>query len=110
MIKEEIDSVKIEHRGGYGDGCYWNITMMVQPLPGNSGRVPCYADMVEAAEGILRQAKGLGRKWHASTAEVMGWSSDCGAEGRGILTPHRYRVTLDMVELDMADKLGDEVA
>ena len=59
MIKEEIDQVHIEHRG---EARYWNITMFVVPLPGNSGRVPCYADLVEEAEDVLRKAKGLGRE------------------------------------------------
>ena len=95
MIKEEIDSIKIEHRG---EQRYWNITMFMFPLRGNSGRVPCYADLVEAAEDILRGAKGLGSEWSASNAEVMAWSS---RDGRGVLTPDRFRVTLDMVTKDM---------
>ena len=95
MIKEEIDQVHIEHRG---EAKYWNITMFVVPLPGNSGKVPCYADLVEAAEDVLRKAKGLGREWFPSNAEVMAWSSK---DDRGILTPDRFRVTLDMVTKDM---------
>ena len=46
MTKEEIDQVHIEHRS---EAKYWNITMFVVPRPGNSGKVPCYADLVEAA-------------------------------------------------------------
>ena len=95
MIKEEIDGIKIEHRG---EQRYWNITMFVVPMCGNSGKVPCYADLVEAAEDILRKAKGLGKEWFASNAEVMAWSS---RDDRGLLTPHRFRVTLDMVTKDM---------
>lgn len=95
MTKEEIDSVKIEHRG---EQRYWNITMSTIPLRGNSGKVPCYADLVEAAEDILRKAKGLGKGWFPSNAEVMAWSS---RDNRGILTPHRFLVTLDMVTEDM---------
>ena len=91
MIKEEIDQVHIEHRS---EAKYWNITMFVVPLPGNSGRVPCYADRVAAAEDVLRNAKGLGREWFPSNAEVMAWSSK---DDRGILTPDRFRVTLDMI-------------
>lgn len=95
MTKEEIDDINIEHRG---EQRYWNITMFVVPRPGNSGKVPCYADLVEAAEDVIRKAKGLGREWFASNAEVMAWSSK---DGRGILTPNRFRVTLDMVTKDM---------
>lgn len=95
MIKEEIDDIKIEHRG---EQRYWNVTMFVTPLRGNSGKVPCYADLVEAAEDVLRKAKGLGREWFPSNAEVMAWSS---RDDRGILTPDRLRVTLDMVTKDM---------
>lgn len=95
MTKEEIDSIKIEHRS---EQRYWNITMFVVPMRGNSGKVPCYADLVEAAEDVLRKAKGLGREWFASNAEVMAWSS---GDDRGILTPGRFRVTLDMVTKDM---------
>ena len=93
MIKEEIESIKIEHRG---EERYWNITMFTVPLPGNSGKVPCYADLVEAAEDVLREAKGLGREWYARNAEVMAWSDN---NERGIITPHRFRVTLDMALL-----------
>lgn len=95
MTKEEIDSVKIEHRG---EQRYWNITMFVVPMRGNSGKVPCYAGLVEAAEDVLRKAKGLGKEWFASNAEVMAWSS---RDDRGILTPDRLRVMLDMVTKDM---------
>jgi len=95
MIKEEIDAIKIEHRG---EPRYWNITMFVVPKRGNGNKVPSYADLVEAAERILREVKDLGREWFASNAEVMAWSS---RDDRGILTPHRFRVTLDMVTKDM---------
>lgn len=95
MIKEEIDSIKIEHRG---EQRYWNITMFVVPRPGNSGKDSCYADLVKAAEDVLRKAKGLGKEWLASNAEVMAWSS---RDDRGILTPDRFRVTLDMITKDM---------
>ena len=91
MISEEIDSIKIEHRG---EAKYWNITMFVVPMRGNSGKVSCYADLVVEAEDVLRKAKGLGREWFPSNAEVMAWSS---RDDRGVLTPDRYRVTLDMV-------------
>lgn len=91
MTKEEIDTVHIEHRGPEK---YWNISIFVVPKPGNSGKVPCYAELVEAAEDILRQTKGLGREWRARNAEVMAWSDN--AE-RGMLTPFRFRVTLDMI-------------
>lgn len=95
MTKEEIDGINIEHRGGQR---YWNITMFVVPVRGNSGKVPRYADLVEAAEDVIRKVKGLGREWFPSNAEVMAWSS---RDGRGILTPNRFRVTLDMVTEDM---------
>lgn len=91
MTKEEIDQVHIEHRS---EAKYWNITMFVVPLPGNSGKVPCYADLVEAAEDVLRKAKGLGKEWYARNAEVMAWSDNT---ERGVLTPNRFRVTLDMI-------------
>lgn len=95
MTKEEIDSIKIEHRG---EQRYWNITMFTVPLRGNSGKVSCYADLVEMAEDVLRKAKGLGKEWFPSNAEVMAWSS---RNDRGLLTPHRFRVTLDMMTEDM---------
>jgi Leu/Phe-tRNA-protein transferase len=72
--------------------------MFVVPKRGNGNKVPCYADLVEAAEDVLRKAKGLGREWFASNAEVMAWSSK---DDRGILTPDRFRVTLDMITKDM---------
>ena len=71
--------------------------MFTVPLPGSSGKVPCYADLVEAAEDVLRDAKGLGKEWYVSNAEVMAWSDNT---ERGVLTPHRFRVTLDMVIKD----------
>lgn len=95
MTKEEIDRISIEHRG---EPRYWNITMFAVPLPGNSGKVPCYADLVEAAETILRNAKGLGSEWYVSNAEVMAWSDK---NDRGVLIPGRFRVTLDMIAKDM---------
>ena len=94
MTRKEIDSIHIEHRG---EPRYWSITMFTVPLPDNSGKVPCYADLVEAAEGVLRDAKGLGKEWYVSNAEVMAWSDHI---ERGVLTPHRFRVTLDMVIKD----------
>lgn len=103
MTKEEIDQVHIEHRGVTK---YWNITMFTVPRPGSSGRVPCYADLVEAAEDVLRKAKGLGIEWHARNAEVMAWSDN---DDRGILTPYRFRVTLDMVEKDMEEPSNEDV-
>lgn len=103
MIKEEIDSIKIEHRS---EEKYWNITMFVVPLPGNSGKVPCYADLVEAAEDVLRKAKGLGREWYARNAEVMAWSDNT---ERGVLTPNRFRVTLDMITKAMEDNADADV-
>lgn len=95
MTKEEIDRISIEHRG---EPKYWNITMFTVPMRGNSGKVPCYADLVEAAEDVLRKAKGLGKEWFPSNAEVMAWSS---RDDRGVCTPDRFRVTLDMVTEDM---------
>jgi hypothetical protein len=95
MTKEEIDNIKIEHRS---EQRYWNITMFTVPLRGNSGKIPCYADLVEMAEDVLRKAKGLGKEWFPSNAEVMAWSSQ---DNRGISTPYRFRVTLDMVTEDM---------
>ena len=100
MIRKEIDSIRIEHRG---EPRYWSITMFTVPLTGNSGKVPCYADLVEAAEDILRRDKGLSDEWYARNAEVMAWSDS--AE-RGVLTPHRFRVTLDMVAKAMEDNNG----
>lgn len=103
MIKEEIDQVHIEHRS---EAKYWNITMFVVPLPGNSGKVPCYADLVEAAEDVLRKAKGLGREWYARNAEVMAWSD---STERGVLTPNRFRVTLDMITKAMEGNADADV-
>ena len=100
MTRKEIDSIHIERRG---ESRYWNITMFTVPLPGNSGKVPCYADLVEAAEDVLRDAKGLGKEWYVRNAEVMAWSDS--AE-RGVLTPHRFRVTLDMVAKATEDNNG----
>ena len=100
MTRQEIDSIRIEHRG---EPKYWNITMFTVPLPGNSGKVPCYADLVETAEGILRYAKGLGKEWYARNAEVMAWSDNA---DRGVLTPNRFRVTLDMVAKATEDNNG----
>ena len=100
MTRKEIDSIHIERRGELR---YWNITMFTVPLPGNSGKVPCYADLVETAEGILRYAKGLGKEWYACNAEVMAWS---GNAERGVLTPHRFRVTLDIVAKTTEDNNG----
>ena len=102
MIKEEIDDIKIERRG---EQRYWNVTMFVTPLRGNSGKVPCYAELVEMAEDVIRKAKGLGSKWFPSNAEVMAWSSK---DDRGILTPDRFRVTLDMVTKDMESVPDDD--
>ena len=98
MTKKEIDRVCIEPRG---EPKYWNITIFMVPLPGNSGKIPCYADLVEAAEGILRSTKGLGKEWYARNAEVMAWSD---SNARGVLTPGRFRVTLDMVAEEMEDR------
>lgn len=91
MTKEEIDQVHIEHRGVLK---YWNITMFVVPRPGNGGKFPYYNELVEMAERVLRDAQGLGKSWYARNAEVMAWSSNT---ERGVLTPDRYRVTLDMI-------------
>ena len=103
MTKEEIDDIKIERRG---EPRYWNITMFVVPKRGNGNKVPSYADLVVAAEGVLREAKGLGREWFPSDAEVMAWSS---RNDRGILTPDRLRVTLDMVTKDMEAPSDEDV-
>ena len=102
MTKEEVDQVHIEHRGATK---YWNITMFAGPRPGNSGKVPCYADLVAMAEDILRTAKDLGMEWYTRNAEVMAWSS---RDDRGIHTPDRFRVTLDMVTKDMEDSSGQD--
>ena len=99
MTKKEIERICIEPRG---EPKYWNITMFTVPLPGNSGKVPCYADLVEAAETILRNAKGLGSEWYVSNAEVMAWSNN---NDRGVLTPGRFRVTLDMITKEMEDPI-----
>lgn len=96
MTKEEIDS---EPRR-------WSITMLVTPHPGNSGKVPCYADLVDMAEVVLREAKNLGRDWYASNAEVMAWSS---RDHRDVRTPYRFRVTLDMVTKDMEAPTDEDV-
>lgn len=80
--------------------------MFVVPLPGNSGKVPCYADLVEAAEDVLRKAKGLGKEWYARNAEVMAWSDNT---DRGVLTPDRFRVTLDMITEAMEDNADADV-
>lgn len=103
MTKEEIDQVHIEHRG---EARYWNITMFTVPRHGNSGKVPCYADLVEAAEDVLRKAKGLGMEWYARNAEVMAWSDNT---DRGVLTPNRFRVTLDMITEVMEDNADEDV-
>lgn len=103
MTKEEIDRVHIERRGEAG---YWNITMFTDPLPGNSGKVPCYADLVEMAEDVLRTAKGLGVEWYARNAEVVAWSD---RSDRGVLTPDRFRVTLDMVTEAMGGSADADV-
>ena len=95
MVKKDIDRIEIEPRG---EQRYWHITMFVVPPPGNNGKVPCYADLAYLAEDVLRKAKGLGGEWFASNAEVMAWSS---METRGISTPYRFRVTLDMVTKSM---------
>lgn len=103
MTKEEIDDIKIEHRG---EQRYWNITMFVVPMRGNRAKVPCYAELVEMAECILREAKDLGREWFASNAEVMAWSSK---DDRGVSTPDRFRVTLDMVTKYMEAPADEDV-
>lgn len=91
MTKEEITNIHIEHRGSPK---YWNITMYVTPKCGDYRRVPYYDELVEEAENVLRGAKGLGKGWIPSNAEVMAWSSE---GNRGISCPDRFRVTLNMV-------------
>ena len=103
MTKEEIDNINIEHRS---EQRYWNITMFVVPKRGNGSKVPSYADLVTAAEDVIRKAKGLGREWFPSNAEVMAWSSK---DDRGLLTPDRFRVTLDMVTEDMEAPTDDDM-
>ena len=103
MTKEEIDQVHIEHRS---EAKYWNITMFVVPRLGNSGKVPCYADLVDAAEDVLRKAKGLGKAWYSHNAEVMAWSDNT---DRGVLTPNRFRVTLDMITEAMESNADADV-
>lgn len=90
MTKEEITNIHIEHRG---EPKYWNITMYVTPMLSNIRGVLSHAELVKEAENVLREAKGLGKEWTPSNAEVMAWSSE---ENRGILCPDRFRVTLDM--------------
>lgn len=103
MTKEDIDRVQIERRG---EQRYWNITMFVTPTLGNSGKTPCYDDLIDMAERILREVKDLGREWSASNAEVMAWSSK---GRRGVSTPYRFRVTLDMVTKDMEAPTDEDV-
>lgn len=103
MDRKDIDRIQIEPRG---EQRYWNITMFVTPSPGNSGKIPCYADLVDMAGDVLCKAKGLGREWFASNAEVMAWSSK---DNRGVLTPYRFRVTLDMVTKDMEAPTDEDV-
>jgi hypothetical protein len=103
MTKEDIDRIQIEPRG---ERRYWNITMFVVPPLGNTGKTPSYVELVDAAEDVLREAKGLGGDWSASNAEVMAWSS---TETRGISTPYRFRVTLDMVTKDMEAPTDENV-
>lgn len=97
MTRDDIDSVHIEHRS---PARYWSITMNVVPNQGNSGRVPCYDELVKMAEIVLRDAKDLGKDWYARNAEVIAWSNNT---ERGFLTPYRYRVTLDMITEAMED-------
>lgn len=99
MTKKEIDRVCIESRG---EPKYWNITMFTVPLPGNSGEAPYYADLVEAAETMLRNTKGLGSEWYVRYAEVMAWSNN--NNDRGVLIPGRFRVTLDMITRETEDR------
>ena len=51
-------------------------------------------------EDVLRRDMGLSDEWYARNAEVMAWSDNT---ERGVLTPHRFRVTLDMVTKAMDD-------
>ena len=95
MTKEEITNIHIEHRG---EPKYWNITMYVTPKFGDARKIPSYAELIKEAENILRGAKGLGKEWIPSGAEVMAWSSE---ENRGISCPYGFRVTLDMVTENM---------
>ena len=103
MIKEGIEEIKIEPRG---EQRYWNITIIVMHMRGNSVKVPCYADLVETAADVLRKAKGLGREWFPENAEVMAWSS---RDDSGIRTPYRFRVTLDMVTKGMEAPSDEDV-
>lgn len=95
MTKENIDHITIEPRG---EQRYWHITMFMSPPPGDNGKVPCSADLVDLAEDVLRKAKGLGKEWFPSNAEAVAWSS---RDHRGVHPPYRFRVTLDMVTKDM---------
>ena len=103
MIKEELTNIHIEHRG---NPKYWNITMYVTPKRCDAQRGLGYAELVKEAENVLRGAKGLGKEWFASNAEVMAWSS---RDNRGVLTPYRFRVTLDMVTKDMEAPTDEDV-
>lgn len=103
MRREDIDHLTIEHRS---PSKYWNITMFVVPKKGSS-RAPHYGELVDLAEEALRAAKGLGEEWFARNAEVMAWSS---RGDRGILTPDRYRVTLDMITAEMEDDPNENEA
>lgn len=109
MTKQEITRISIECREGSGYPV-WNILMMVTPKPGMS---PSYGELVMMAEKILREAKDLktGQGWYACNADVMAWSASkkTNLHHRGILKPHDYRVTLDIVNSkdEPLDNIGD---
>lgn len=86
--KGNIRTIKIEPRS---NGNVWNLTMFVSPPKGEEF---AYRRMIQLAERVIREAKGLGEKWTACNADIMAWSSD---RECGIHDPHEYRITLDMV-------------
>lgn len=91
--KGNIRTIKIEPRS---NGSVWNLTMFVSPPKGEEF---AYRRMIQLAERVIREAKGLGEKWTACNAEVMAWSSE---KECGIHDPHEYRVTLDVINDDYA--------
>ena len=94
--REWISDVKIERRGEHGE---MNITLFVEPPAKANYKTPTYAWLVALAENVFRDAVDKEATRFAIThADVMAWSS---RDGRGILTPDRFRVTLDMVTKDM---------
>jgi len=90
--RDRIRNIHIERRCG---GSSWNITVFVNIRIGDQ---LVYPDIIADAEEIIRQAKNLGKGWHASHANIMMWSGDDDYSPNylGIGSPHEMRVTLDM--------------